>query len=33
VPDISGFGIAIDTNNAKGNAIARAFVRKIEFVK
>ena len=33
VPDISGFGIAIDTNNAKGNAIAKAFIRKIEFIK
>jgi len=33
VPDISGFGIAIDTNNARGNAIARAFVHKIEFIK
>ncbi|MGH9647537.1 MAG: hypothetical protein ACRD4E_12070 [Bryobacteraceae bacterium] len=32
-PDISGFGISIDTNNARGNAIARGFVRKIEFVK
>jgi hypothetical protein len=33
VPDISGFGLSIDTNNAKGNGIARAFIRKIEFVK
>ena len=33
VPDISGYGIAIDTNNARGNAVARAFIRKIEFVK
>jgi len=33
VPDISGFGISIDTNNAKGNAVARAFIRKIEFIK
>jgi hypothetical protein len=33
VPDISGFGIAIDTNNAKGDAVAKAFVRKIEFLK
>ena len=32
-PDISGFGISIDTNNAKGNGVARAFVRKIEFLK
>jgi hypothetical protein len=32
-PDISGFGIAIDTNNAKGDGVARAFVRKIEFIK
>ena len=33
VPDISGFGIAIDTNNAKGDGVAKAFIRKIEFVK
>ena len=33
VPDISGFGIAIDTNNAKGDGVAKAFVRKIEFIK
>jgi hypothetical protein len=33
VPDISGFGISIDTNNARGNGVARAFIRKIEFVK
>ncbi len=33
VPDISGFGISIDTNNARGNAVARAFVRRIEFLK
>ena len=32
-PVISGFGIAIDTNNAKGDGVAKAFVRKIEFVK
>lgn len=32
-PDISGFGISIDTNNAKGNGVAKAFVRKIEFLK
>ena len=31
-PDISGFGISIDTVNAKGTGIARSFVRKIEFL-
>jgi hypothetical protein len=31
-PDISGFGIAIDTANAKGTGVAKSFVRKIEFL-
>ena len=33
VPDISGIGIAIDTDSAKGNGVAQSFVRKIEFLK
>lgn len=32
-PDISGFGIAIDTANAKGTGVAKSFIRKIEFLK
>jgi hypothetical protein len=32
-PDISGFGISIDTVNAKGTGAAKSFVRKIEFLK
>jgi hypothetical protein len=32
-PDISGFGIAIDTNNARGNGVAKSFIRKIEFLR
>jgi len=32
-PDISGFGISIDTSSAKGKGTARAFVRKIEFLQ
>jgi hypothetical protein len=32
-PDISGFGIAIDTANARGNGVAKSFVRKIEFLR
>ena len=31
-PDISGFGISIDTVNAKGAGIAKSFVKKIEFL-
>ena len=33
VPDISGFGIAIDTANAKGRGVAKSFIRKIEFLQ
>lgn len=32
-PDISGFGIAIDTANAKGTGVAKSFIKKIEFLK
>ena len=32
-PDVSGFGIAIDTASAKGGGIAKSFVRKIEFLE
>jgi len=32
-PDISGFGIAVDTANAKGTGVAKSFIRKIEFLK
>jgi hypothetical protein len=32
VPDISGFGIAIDTASAKGGGVAKAFIKKIEFL-
>jgi len=32
-PDITGFGIAIDTGSAKGNGVAKSFVRKIEFLQ
>jgi hypothetical protein len=32
-PDVSGFGIAIDTANARGNGVARSFIRKIEFLR
>lgn len=32
-PDISGFGIAIDTANARGNGVAKSFIRKIEFLR
>lgn len=31
-PDISGFGIAIDTVNAKATGGAKSFIRKIEFL-
>jgi hypothetical protein len=33
VPTISGFTIAIDTENATGKATAKSFVRRIEFLK
>jgi hypothetical protein len=33
VPPISGIGISIDTESAKGSGAAKAFIRKIEFVK
>jgi hypothetical protein len=32
-PDISGFGIAIDTANAHGTGVAKSFIKKIEFLK
>jgi len=32
-PYISGLGIAIDTDSAKGNGTAKSFIRKIEFLK
>jgi hypothetical protein len=32
-PDISGLGISIDTSSAKGKGTAKAFVRKIEFLR
>jgi len=32
-PDISGFGIAIDTASARGNGVAKSFIRKIEFLR
>jgi len=32
-PDISGFGIAIDTANLKGNGVAKSLIRKIEFLR
>jgi hypothetical protein len=32
-PDISGLGISIDTESAKGDGVAKSFIRKIEFVK
>ena len=30
--DISGFGIAIDTANARGAGVAKSFIKKIEFL-
>jgi hypothetical protein len=32
-PDISGFGIAIDTSNARGNGVAKSSIRRIEFLR
>jgi hypothetical protein len=32
-PDISGLGISIDTESARGNGVAKSFIRKIEFIK
>jgi hypothetical protein len=32
-PDISGFGIAIDTASARGNGVAKSLIRKIEFLR
>ena len=32
-PDISGFAIAIDTVSARGNGVAKSFIRKIEFLR
>ncbi len=31
-PNVSGIGIAIDTDSAKGNGTAKSFVKKIEFL-
>jgi len=32
-PAISGIGIGIDTENAKGNGVAKAFIREIELIQ
>jgi hypothetical protein len=32
-PDISGFGIGIDTASARGTGVAKSFIKKIEFLK
>ncbi len=32
-PPVSGFAIAIDTDGAKGNATAKSFITKIEFLR
>ena len=32
-PPISGIGIGIDTEHAKGNGVAESFIREIEFLK
>ena len=32
-PHISGLGIAIDTDSAKGNGTAKSFIREIEFLR
>jgi hypothetical protein len=32
MPTISGFAIGIDTDNAKGNATAKSYIRKIEYL-
>jgi hypothetical protein len=31
VPDISGFGLAIDTANVSGNGVAKSFIQRIRF--
>jgi hypothetical protein len=32
MPTISGFAIGIDTDNAKGSATAKSYIRKIEYL-
>jgi hypothetical protein len=32
-PEVSGLGVAIDTDSAKGDGVAKAFIKKIEFIK
>jgi hypothetical protein len=32
-PAISGIGIGIDTEHAKGNGVAKSFISDIEFLK
>ncbi|QEX18994.1 hypothetical protein FRZ44_43060 [Hypericibacter terrae] len=32
IPPVSGFAIGIDTDNAKGNATAKSYIRKIEYL-
>ena len=32
-PEVSGLGLAIDTDSAKGDGVAKAFIKKIEFIK
>jgi hypothetical protein len=33
VPAVSGIGIGIDTEHAKGNGVAKSFISEIEFLK
>ena len=33
IPPISGFAVGIDTDNAKGGATAKSWVRKIEYLQ
>ena len=32
IPPVSGYAIGIDTDNAKGNATAKSYIRKIEYL-
>lgn len=32
-PDVSGLGVAIDTEATKGNGVAKAFIKSIQFIK
>lgn len=32
-PDISGLGLAIDTDATRGNGVAKAFIKSIQFIK